>query len=141
MINMMHFIGPTGTVPPLAMEKKLAAVNAMLDKKNKRRVTNVSSSPHVVLTPTHPFHGQNYIVLCGTWSPKDRSYALTGSGNDSMNFAFNTEAQATYLLDISVLSPGPGNWQCNATNPGGEFPLTLQQGHLLYPFIGQGGAL
>jgi hypothetical protein len=126
------------------MEKKLAAVNAMLDEKHKPRATHVSSSPHVLLTPAHPVHGQNYIVVCGIWSPSDHSVQLIGNGQDQLTLMFCTVDQATYLLDISIGSCPLGDWQCSRSGPSYGWPapesLTPQQGHLLFPFIGQGGS-
>ena len=141
MISTMHFSGPKITIPPLAMEVKLAAINAMLDKKNKPHAKQVPSPPHVVLTPHHPVHGGNDVILHGQWEPRFHSVVISGGhGRDFLAFKFSTVDQATYLLDVTVQAEG--DWQYQLLFPLGMRPepdsLKLQHFHLLYPFLGQG---
>jgi len=135
MLSRMLFSRPTIIVPPLAMEVKLAAVNAMLDKKKKRHAKHMSSTAHVVLTPGFPVYHQNYVSAHGLWDPLNRAFRFTSPGQDFLTLSFPTVAQATYLLDVTV-GWGFGDWQYQLTQTEQLLPLTNQAGHLLYPFLG-----
>jgi len=122
-------------IPPLSAKEKLAAVNNFHEHNKKKHVSSVPPS-QVVLTPAQPVQGSNCAQVTGIWNPIMRAVYLMGNSGQSLTFLFPVlVASATYLLDISV--SGGDQWAyCSA--PGGHpqyGTLTLQSGHLLYPFI------
>ena len=147
MIRTMSFSGPGITVPPLAMEAKLAAINAMLDK-NKKPHTKQVSSPHVVLSPHQPVHGHSYVEVYGDWNWKWHTVRLDPYRDNTMFLTFSTVEQGRYyLLDVTVYTPilrvmeGPSvqNWPYSVGSETGR--LNYHKGHLLYAFIGSGSHL
>jgi hypothetical protein len=141
----MHFSRPKITVPPLALEVKLAAINAMLDK-NKKPPAKQVSSPHVVLSPHHPDHGHSYVNVCGDWDWKWHTVRLDPSWNESCMFlTFSTVEQGRYyLLDVTVYTPftpmdiHPSGQDWRYWIGSENDSLRSHEGHLLYPFIGSG---
>jgi len=120
---------------PLTNQAKVAAINTLLLKCNKAPVTYVPPS-QIVLTPAQPVQGPNFFGLQGEWWPADQAVYLDGHDSDYLFFNFPALAQGTYLLDVSV--SGTGDWEHGASVVGGSGTLTVQQGHLLYPFVGGG---
>ena len=121
--------------PPLSPKVKLAIINDMLQKKQRRALTGVPS-PQIVLTPTQP--GSGNLTLRGTWFPPS-CVMLWGTNIDNLQFWFDGLAQGTYLVDISVDSVAyTAAWTYTVAGNGGSETLTPQEGHLLYPFIGAG---
>jgi hypothetical protein len=139
MIRTMPFSGPTITVPPLATEVKLAAINGMLDK-NKKPPAKHASSPHVVLSPHHPVHGHNYVQVIGNWNWRYHTVFLDGSHGDCLFLQFSAvENGRYYLLDVTVSTPDL-DWPYRVAGETDPLRppdhLRPQNGHLLYAFIG-----
>jgi hypothetical protein len=128
-------------VAPLSPQIKLAIINAMLQKNQRRLMSSVPSS-QIALTPAQPYQGPNWLILKGYWDPSSQVAAVNADGLDCLVLSFPfLVVSATYLLDIQVSEPYPSDWQWingvggSANSPGQGGTLTPQQGHLLYPFI------
>jgi hypothetical protein len=128
------------TIPPLAANIKLSAINKLRQGYNYAPVNSLPPA-QITLTPAVPASGvQNYLVLWGEYSSGPGSSGPSMSleePNDEISVVFATSNGKTYLLDVAVL--GVANWFYSlwygSNNPGPDAYIAAQQGHLLIPFI------
>jgi hypothetical protein len=124
--------------PPLSPQVKLAIINAMLQKNQRRLLSSVPPS-QIMLTPAQAAQGAGSLVLQGIWTSQPPSIVmLRGNNQDNLTFMFCGLTQGTYLLDISVDSAARTAAWVYSPADGPDGTLTPQQGHLLYPFISAG---
>jgi hypothetical protein len=130
------------TIPPLAANIKLKAINTFRLQQQLPLLINVSPA-QITLTPAAPSSGvQNYIFLDGEYLSGPGSSGPSMSlenPNDEITVYFATSNGKTYLLDVAI--SGVANWfYClwygsNSYIPGPNGYIAAQQGHLLIPFI------
>jgi hypothetical protein len=121
------------TIPPLAANIKLNAINTLRQGYNYAPVNSVPPA-QVTLTPAAPaMGGQNYLGVQGSYDTQPGWASISFVyPEDQMIIYLAAALGKTYLLDVSVA--GTQNWNY-AVSTGEPLTVTAQQGHLLIPFI------
>lgn len=123
---------------------QLLAANIKLNVINKLRLNShlapvASVAPaQITLTPANPTAGpNNYITMHGQScaSPGSCYISLDSNFKDFLNFQVDAVVGKTYLADIFTDLIGTNDWAYYIGDYTTSVPTTLQQGHLLVPFI------
>ena len=144
MISMRH-MAPTfapRTIPPLATNIKLKAINNLRAQQQLPLLFNVPPA-QITLTPAAPsMGGENFLDILGYYATQPVGIVLGYQQRDYIQINFGTVGGKTYLLDVSVT--GTQNWSYFFVQaPLGDLPtpVTPMQGHLLIPFVACGSVV
>jgi len=142
MMSMRH-MAPTfvpRTIPPLAANIKLNAINKLRQSYHYAPVNSVPPA-QITLTPAAPTVGQqNYLSVFGRYStaPGNAVIGMDSALQASLEICFAVAVGKTYLADVAIGPGGAQNWEYTCQQPGVSSmtgQVTMQQGHLLIPFI------
>ncbi len=142
MISKRH-MAPTfvpRTIPPLAANIKLSAINKLRQGYNYAPANSVPPA-QITLTPAVPTMGQqNYLSVLGRYStaPGNAVIGMDSSLQGSVEICFAVAVGKTYLADVAIGPGGAQNWEYTCQQPAEASmagQVTMQQGHLLIPLI------
>ena len=108
------------TIPPLAANIKLNAINALRQGYNCAPVNSVPPA-QVTLTPAAPTMGQqNYLSVYRVYltAPGCASIQLDSSINGWVSTDFAAAVGKTYLVDVAINPGGAQNWEYTCEQPG-----------------------